>query len=262
VRHARRGAPRWLRRRHRRKSIATPRSPGCRAGVFGACGNSSALAGLHGPSEALVAPDAACALAVERPALSQQDRAWAVFQPHLRMLTSDLPQASCEPLIGRPRCWWGFALRESGAGPRAGTPGALKPRNAAAAGTARRLRSGSKFPAESSLSMSIERRLRDLQLPQHLREVVSFVEQPFALTDLPDSLLWRVPTSLHDRVHPLIPPTGHDEHAQPPDHITGAPSRARNSGHQCQITHNRAHIYQAWTPAAGVPSSSLEDRCA
>lgn len=32
---------------------------------------------------------------------------------------------------------------------------------------------------------AIERRLRDLQLPQHLREIASFLEQPFALTDLP-----------------------------------------------------------------------------
>ncbi|HEY3946161.1 MAG TPA: site-specific integrase, partial [Solirubrobacteraceae bacterium] len=46
----------------------------------------------------------------------------------------------------------------------------------------------------------------------------------FALTDLPNSLLRRVSTSLHDRVHPPIPSKGHDEHAYHPAHITGTPS--------------------------------------
>jgi len=69
-----------------------------------------------------------------------------------------------------------------------------------------------------------ERRFGDLQVPQHLSELLPLVQQPFALTDLPDCLLRRVPMPLHDRVHPPIPPRGHDEHTKPLAHITGTPS--------------------------------------
>jgi hypothetical protein len=73
-------------------------------------------------------------------------------------------------------------------------------------------------------SPPIERRLGDLQVPQHLGEILPLVQRPFTPTDLSDGLLQRVPTSLHDRIHPLIPSAGHDEHARSLDHFTGTPS--------------------------------------
>ena len=46
-------------------------------------------------------------------------------------------------------------------------------------------------------------RFGDLQVPQHLRQILALVQQPFALTQLPDCLLRGVSMSLH-RGHPPI----------------------------------------------------------
>ncbi len=72
----------------------------------------SALACPHGPSQALLAPDAACALAVDAPAFAQQDLVRGLPTP-ARVIAGDLAQASSETLLLGAEWPPGLALRRA-----------------------------------------------------------------------------------------------------------------------------------------------------
>ena len=114
----------------------------------------AALACPHGPPQALLAPDTACALAVDPPALAQQDLMRGLPTPPRMLPAISHRRAArrCSSVLGDRR-----GLRSwSGSGRPRGTHGALKPRNAPAGphGPATALR-GQNFPSANSLSMSI-----------------------------------------------------------------------------------------------------------
>ena len=72
----------------------------------------AALAGPHGASEALLAPDPSGALTVDRPALPQQDLVSCLPAPP-RVLFGDLPQPAGQTLI--LSAWWLWLLALRGA---------------------------------------------------------------------------------------------------------------------------------------------------
>jgi hypothetical protein len=160
------------------------------------------------------------------------------------MLTGDLPQTSSETLFLAARRPFGFRCVERCWPTTRHARRSETPKRSRRATTALRRRSGVRIsPSTNSLSMSmsnacsatsffnrwfspsscfsrlassafippycappVERRLRHFHLAQHLHEVLPLVQKAFALPDLPHSLLRRVSASLHDRVHPSIPP--------------------------------------------------------
>jgi hypothetical protein len=77
--------------------------------LFLPAGQPTTLPGLRRSSQSLLAPNAACPLAVQSPALPQQDLMRGLPPPP-RMLSGDLPQPTRKPLIRRPGCRWGLAL--------------------------------------------------------------------------------------------------------------------------------------------------------
>lgn len=93
-------------------------------------------------------------------------------------------------------------------------------------------------------------RFGDLQVPQHLRQILALVQQPFALTQLPDCLLRGVSMSLH-RGHPPILRVGLPQKVDHYPGLTSPPVAPQNrQGHR-----NRGH------PPCGLSSWRAASTC-